>query len=78
MEIVLAIFFDLKNNGLFFNNQYDAENLISQGDNLIQNAGYSDNMVNQLMSITSRLMELDQRHSDEVPPEISRFGVELR
>ena len=78
MEIVLSVFFDLKNNGLFFNNQYEADMLINQGDELIQNAGYSENIVNQLMSITNRLIELDQRRRDEGPVDVSRFGVELR
>lgn len=78
MEVVLSVFFDLKNNGLFFNSQYEADMLINQGDNLIQNAGYSENIANQLMSITSRLLELDQRRRDEIPDEVSRFGVELR
>lgn len=78
MEIVLAVFFDLKNNGLFFNGQYEAGMLINQGDNLIQNAGYSENIADQLMSITNRLLELDQRRRDEIPDEVSRFGVELR
>lgn len=78
MEIVLAVFFDLKNNGLFFNSQYEADMLINQGDNLIQNAGYSENIADQLMSITNRLLELDQRRRDEIPDEVSRFGVELR
>ena len=78
MDIVLTIFFDLKNNGLFFNNQYEANNLINRGDNLIQNAEYSENFVDELMIITSRLLELDQRRPNEMPDEVSRFGVELR
>ena len=78
MEIVLAVFFDLKNNGLFFNSQYEADMLINQGDNLIQNAGYSENIADQLMAITNRLLELDQRRRDEGPVDVSRFGVELR
>lgn len=78
MEIVLAVFFDLKNNGLFFNSQYEADMLINQGDNLIQNADYSEDISNQLLSITNRLLELDQRCMDEGPMDVSRFGVELR
>ncbi len=30
------------------------------------------------MKITNRLFELDQRSKDEVPVDVSRFGVELR
>ena len=78
MDIVLGVFFEVKENGLFFNNQYEADSLISRGNNLIQNAAYSDNIVDELMIVTNRLLELDQRQSDEVPDEISRFGVELR
>ena len=78
MEIVLAVFLDLKNNGLFFNSQYEADMLINQGDNLIQNADYSEDISNQLLSITNRLLELDQRCMDEGPMDVSRFGVELR
>ena len=78
LEIVISAFFELKENGLFFNNQYEADNLINEGDNLIKNAGYSENMVNQLMIIVNKLFELDERHDNEKPNEISRFGVELR
>ena len=61
---------------LWFDNE--ADNLINRGDDLIRNAGYSDNIVDELMVITNRLFELDQRRPAEKPAEVSRFGVELR
>ena len=78
VNVVLAIFFDLKENGVFFNNQYQANSLIERGDMLIQNRGFSDNFIDELMIVTSQLIELDERRESEKPDDVSRFGVELR
>lgn len=77
-EMVLAAFLDLKNNGIYVNNQYEADKLIENGDNLIKNAGLSDNVVDELIIIVNKLFELDQRHENEISSEVRRFGVELR
>ncbi len=78
VNIILSIFFDLKENGIFFNNQYQANMLIERGDMLIQNRGFSDNFIDELAVVTSKLLELDERRESEKPNEVSRFGVELR
>ena len=45
---------------------------------LIQNRGFSDNFIDELMIVTSQLIELDERRESEKPDDVSRFGVELR